>query len=84
MKYTYKPSGVCSREMIIDIENGVIKHVKIIGGCAGNTVGLSRMVEGNKIEDVINKLKGIPCGTKGTSCPDQLARALEEIQKQIS
>lgn len=81
MIYTYIPNGVCSRRMIIDIENDVIKEVKIEGGCAGNTVGISKLVEGMKVEEVIKKLKGIPCGLKRTSCPDQLAKALEEYLK---
>ena len=82
MEYRYRPHGVCSREFIINIdENDVITSVNIVGGCAGNTVGVSKLVEGMKIKDVINKLKGIPCGMKGTSCPDQLAIALEEIAK---
>lgn len=81
MEYRYKPTGVCSREIIIEIENDTIKSVKIIGGCPGNTLGVSTMVEGHKIEEVIQKLKGIPCGIKETSCPDQLAKALEEIKK---
>ncbi len=83
MEYRYTPQGVCSREMIIEMEGDIIKSVKIVGGCPGNTVGLSYMVEGRKIDDVINKLKGIPCGMRGTSCPDQLARALEEVKKKI-
>lgn len=81
MEYRYKTSGVCSHEMIIEIEDDIIKKVKIIGGCAGNTKGVSALVEGLHIDEVIKKLKGIPCGVKGTSCPDQLARALEEIKK---
>ena len=81
MEYTYKPQGVCSYEMIIEVEKDTIKKVKINGGCAGNTVGVSKLVEGMKIEEAIKKLKGIPCGIKGTSCPDQLAKALEEIIK---
>ncbi len=81
MEYRYKTSGVCSQEIIIEIEKDIIKKVTIIGGCAGNTKGVSRLVEGMKVDDVINKLKGIPCGLKGTSCPDQLARALEELKK---
>ncbi len=81
MEYRYKTSGVCSQEIIIEIEKDIIKKVTIIGGCAGNTKGVSKLVEGMKIDDVINKLKGIPCGLKGTSCPDQLARALEELKK---
>lgn len=78
MEYRYRPEGVCSREMIFDIEGDIVKSVKIVGGCAGNTVGISSLVKGMKIKDIIEKLKGIPCGYKGTSCPDQLAKALEQ------
>ena len=81
MEYTYQTSGTCSQEMIIQVEGDIIKKVTIIGGCKGNTAGISKLVEGMKIEEVIKKLKGTPCGTRGTSCPDQLARALEEIKK---
>lgn len=83
MEYRYEPEGVCSREMIIEVENGIVKKVRIIGGCPGNTLAVSTMVEGNKIEDVIKKLKGIPCGNRGTSCPDQLAKALEKIVEKM-
>lgn len=79
MEYRYEPKGVCSYEMIIEVEGDTIKKVNIQGGCAGNTVGVSRLVEGMKIEEAIKRLKGIPCGMRGTSCPDQLAQALEEI-----
>lgn len=81
MQYTYTPRGTCSKQMIIDIDDKTetINSVKIIGGCPGNTLGVSKLVEGRKIEEVIKMLKGIPCGVKGTSCPDQLSRALEEI-----
>lgn len=78
MIYRYKPQGVCSREMIIEIENGIIKKVNIIGGCAGNTVGVSRLIEGMTVEEAIRRMKGIPCGTRSTSCPDQLSIALEQ------
>lgn len=81
MEYRYIPQGVCSREMIIEMDGDIIKSVKIIGGCPGNTIGVSTMVEGRNIDEVIKKLEGIPCGVKGTSCPDQLAKALEEIRK---
>lgn len=81
MEYCYKTTGTCSQEMIIEVEQDIIKKVTIIGGCAGNTKGISKLVEGMKIDDVIARLKGIPCGIRGTSCPDQLARALEEIKK---
>lgn len=83
MEYRYKTKGTCSEEMIIEIEKDIIKKVTIIGGCKGNTVGISKLVEGMNINDVIDKLKGIPCGSKGTSCPDQLAIALEEIKNKI-
>ena len=79
MEYKYKPKGVCSYEMTIEVEGDTIKKVTIEGGCAGNTVGVSKLVEGMKIEEAIKRLKGIPCGMRGTSCPDQLAIALEEI-----
>lgn len=81
MEYRYKPEGVCSREMIFDIEGDIVKSVKIVGGCAGNTVGISSLVKGMKIKEVIEKLKGIPCGYRGTSCPDQLAKALESLEE---
>lgn len=82
MEYKYEPEGVCSQQMIIEVDGDIIKKVTIQGGCAGNTVGVSRLVEGMKIEEAIKRLKGIPCGYKETSCPDQLARALEKIIKQ--
>ena len=81
MEYRYTPQGVCSMQMIFDIENNIIKNLKIVGGCPGNTIGVSRLVVGKSIEEVIEMLKGIPCGVKGTSCPDQVAQALEEYKK---
>lgn len=82
MEYVYKPKGTCSQEMIINInDEDIIESVKIIGGCPGNTIGLSMLVKGQRIDDIIKKLKGIPCRTRGTSCPDQLAIALEEIKE---
>lgn len=74
----YKPKGVCSREIDFDIENGILKNVKFHGGCSGNLQGISKLVEGLPAKDVINKLKGVNCGMKKTSCPDQLAKALEQ------
>lgn len=79
-EYRYEPQGVCSSEMIIQLEGDIIKSVRIIGGCAGNTLGISKLVEGMNINDVIEKLKGIPCRNRGTSCPDQLAKALKHIK----
>lgn len=77
MKYTYKPNGVCSLEMIFDIdENNIIKDLKVIGGCNGNLKGISQLIKNMNIDDVIKKLSGITCGYKNTSCPDQISKAL--------
>ena len=84
MEYRYRPSGVCSREMIIEVDNNIIKKVTIVGGCDGNTKGISKLVVGMNINDVIERLKGIQCGMKETSCPDQLAKALLEIKGKIA
>lgn len=78
MTITYTPKGVCSRQIIIDIEDNIIKSVKYIGGCNGNLKGIGELVKGMKVEDVIAKLDGIKCGMKNTSCPDQLANALKQ------
>jgi uncharacterized protein (TIGR03905 family) len=74
----YKTRGVCAREIQYDIRDGKVTNVKFIGGCAGNATGLSSMVEGLPQEEVISRLKGITCGPKSTSCPDQLAKALSQ------
>lgn len=82
MEFRYTPDGrVCSQEMIIEINENKIKKVTIVGGCPGNTIGVSHLVVGMTVDEAIKKLKGIPCGTRGTSCPDQLAKALEEAKK---
>ena len=78
MKYVYRPNGVCSSEMIFDIEDGVVKGLEVIGGCNGNLKGISSLIKDMKVEDVINKLSGIKCGFKNTSCPDQIAKALNK------
>lgn len=75
----YNPQGVCSKAIDIEVENGVIKSVEFTGGCNGNTQGISRLVVGMRAEDAIQRLKGIKCGFKNTSCPDQLACALEAM-----
>lgn len=80
MKYEYTPEGVCSIKMIFTIENNIIKNLKIVGGCPGNTIGVSKLVEGKSVDQVIELLKGIDCGGKGTSCPDQIAIALEQYK----
>jgi len=78
MTYQYKPSGVCTRNITIGLDGGVIRSVDFNGGCAGNLTGISRLVEGMRADEVVAKFKGTRCGAKATSCPDQLARALEE------
>lgn len=83
MNYKYETKGVCAMEIDIEVEKNEIKSVQFIGGCAGNTQGVAALVAGMKIEEAIKRLKGIDCRGRGTSCPDQLAIALEEIQKQI-
>lgn len=75
----YKTKGVCSRTIIVDAEDGIITSCSFVGGCAGNTQGVAALVIGMKVEEAIQKIKGIKCGFKPTSCPDQLANALEEM-----
>ena len=76
----YYTCGVCSKEINIELEGDIIKEVNFKSGCPGNLLGISQLVEGMKVQDVITKLKGIKCGTKNTSCPDQLALALESMK----
>jgi len=80
MKYTYKTKGVCSTEISFEIDQEKVYNIKYTGGCNGNLQGISKLAEGQNIKDIINKLSGIKCNNKCTSCPDQLAKALEEIQ----
>ena len=77
----YTPKGVCSKQIEIEVEGDIVKKVNFVGGCAGNTQGVARLAEGMTIDEVINKLSGIQCGFKGTSCPDQLANALKELKE---
>lgn len=84
MLHTYIPRGVCSRQMNIELdENGKIINCEIVGGCAGNTVGICQLVKGMDAEEAIRRLKGIDCRGRGTSCPDQLSNALEEALEKI-
>jgi uncharacterized protein (TIGR03905 family) len=78
MTISYKPENVCAKEILFDVENNVITDVKFIGGCPGSAVGLGQLIKGMKVEEVIERLEGIPCRQRGTSCPDQLAKALRE------
>ena len=82
MEYRYRPQGVCSQEIEIDIENGIVKDLKVIGGCSGNLQGIANLVKGRTVDEVIERLNGIKCGFKPTSCPDQIAKALEQYKKQ--
>ena len=75
----YQPQGVCSRLMRIEVDDGVVTSLQVIGGCNGNLQGIAKLVEGRKVEDVIARLEGIRCGGKPTSCPDQLAQALKTL-----
>ena len=79
MTYNYKPKGVCARGMDIDIEDGIVKNVVIHGGCDGNGKGVSALVKDMPAKEIISRIRGIKCGRKETSCPDQLATALEQI-----
>lgn len=81
MKYVYKTKGTCSKEIIVELDNNIIKNVEFLGGCNGNLKGISSIVKGMKVDDVIEKLKGITCLGRPTSCPDQLSKALEEAIK---
>lgn len=76
----YKTKGTCSREIHFEVEDHIIKSVEFVGGCAGNTAGISKLVEGMPVDEVIHKLEGVQCGFKGTSCPDQLAKALKSLE----
>lgn len=78
MRYTFKPQGVCSMEISFDIDDGIIHNVKFLGGCAGNTQGVAKLCEGRKAEEVADILAGVQCGYKGTSCPDQLSKAIKK------
>lgn len=79
MQYEYKTKGTCSQRIFFEIEDGKVKNVQFVGGCNGNLKGIAALVEGMSAEDVISRVEGIRCGMKGTSCPDQLAKALKEV-----
>ncbi|WP_321331410.1 TIGR03905 family TSCPD domain-containing protein [uncultured Bacteroides sp.] len=79
MKYTYKTKGTCSTNIELDIEDGIVKEIAFWGGCNGNLQGISRLIKGMPVGIVIEKLEGIRCGERPTSCPDQLCKALREM-----
>lgn len=83
MTYTFKPQGVCAKEMMVEIdEQGILRELQVKGGCHGNLQGISALVKDMPAEDVIRRLSGIRCGFKNTSCPDQLARGLAQVLAQ--
>lgn len=75
---TYTTRGTCSRVINFEVEGDIIKYVEFVGGCSGNTQGISKLIEGMNIHEAISRIEGIKCGPRSTSCPDQLARALKE------
>lgn len=84
MKAVYHTHGTCSQAIELEVDdNHIVQHVNFVGGCSGNTQGISQLVRGQKAEDVINRLQGIRCGMKTTSCPDQLSIALAEAVRRI-
>ena len=82
MKYTYRPKGVCSQMMEMDIEDNKLKSLKVTGGCSGNLQGIAKLVEGMDIDDVINQLDGVRCGFRFMSCLAQLAQALRHYKEE--
>ena len=81
MTYTFRPRGVCSQEMRVEVDDqGIIRELQVLGGCSGNLQGIASLVQGMPAQEAIRRLKGIRCGFKDTSCPDQLAKALRENQ----
>ena len=81
--YRFRPRGVCSQEMLVEVdEQGIVQSMQVYGGCSGNLQGISALVKGMSVQEVVQRLKGIRCGFKDTSCPDQLARNLERALEQ--
>ena len=80
MRLEYRPRGVCSQRIEIDVEDGRVRDVQFTGGCSGNLQGISRLVKGMTVEEVISRVEGIRCGFQPTSCPDQLAQALKQFR----
>ena len=84
MKFEYKTKGTCSSRILFDIEDGCVRNLEYIGGCNGNLQGISKLVDGMKVDDVIARVQGIRCGMKATSCPDQLAQALMQAKEKLA
>ena len=84
MRFEYKTRGTCSSKILFDVDDGIVHNLEYIGGCNGNLQGMSRLVEGMNIDDVIARVQGIHCGMKPTSCPDQLAKALKQARQKLA
>ena len=82
MTYTYTPKGVCSQRIQVEVEDGIIRNVQVLGGCSGNLQGISSLIIGMPAREAIRRMKGIRCGMKNSSCPDQIAIALEKALEQ--
>lgn len=83
MVHVYKPRGVCSDRISVEVENGKVARVEVKGGCSGNSQGISSLIVGMDVEEAIKRLEGIKCGRKATSCPDQLSKALRECIEKV-
>lgn len=84
MEFSYRNRGTCSQGIEFEVDGNVVKNVRFIGGCHGNTQGIAKLVDGMEVDEVIARTKGIRCGMKDTSCPDQLARALEAAKAKLA
>ena len=84
MHFTYKTKGTCSQQILFDVDDGKLRNIEFIGGCNGNLQGISKRVDGMPIDEVIERLDGIHCGMKQTSCPDQLANALKQARQKLA
>ena len=82
MQHEYKTRGVCASKILFDLDGDTVKNIRFVGGCNGNTQGVARLAEGMKLDEVVARLKGVHCGMKPTSCPDQLAQALLAAKEQ--
>ena len=83
MEFTYTPHGVCSRQILLELDGNKVSNVRFIGGCSVNTQGVARLIDGMDIDEAISRIEGIQCGFRPTSCPDQLAQALKEYKANV-
>ena len=82
MQYEYKTRGVCASKILFDLDGDTVSNIRFIGGCSGNTQGIAALVEGMPLDEVVKRLEGIKCGSRPTSCPDQLAKALKKVAEE--